>query len=183
MPTARIPQPRYISFSNIVPFLIQQINIGIGEGTISLDTINILIAQSESEVEQDLETWYFVPFQTTTGLNWDQLSDTSFDYLYKLFVSRSNYNVYRSYFGTTGENKGDDFWLSELSSYNEMLKRFYKLDQTLNYLYPALSDLKLNPIGMKRILRPSRNGILGGQGAWIAQHAIRRSNDPYLNWG
>lgn len=189
MPTPRTPAPRYINFDIVKPYLDQQINITTDDplppGYISQDTVNQQIAMSESDVELDLGTYYATPFTTLDGGDWMELSDPTYDYLYKVFIARSVYNIYRIYYGTTGENKGDDFWTSMLSNYNELLKRFFKLDQTINYLYPAFQDLKLNPIGMKRILKPSKQGILGGcvAGTWNALYALRNTNKPYLNWG
>ena len=190
--TAPVPTPQYISFDAIFPTYIsfQQMLVSYpvaptppDPGTIAQYSVNALIAQSEFEVELDLGTFYNVPFQTIDGQDWTNLSSATYTYLYKLFVQKSVYNIYRLYYGITGENKGDDYWTSALSSYNELTKRAFKLDQTLNYLYPAFTDMKLNPIGMKRILGPSNIGLLGGFSTDNAAYAIRNGNSPRFNWG
>lgn len=190
MPTPPIPAPRYINSDIALNGITQIINVYNGipptpSGFIGLDDINQIIATSESQVEIDLEIWWAVPFMTNTNppTAWTNLSPTTYNYLFQLFVAKSQYNIYRQYFGITGENKGDDFWISQLSLYNEMLKRFQKLDQTLNYLYQSLSDLLPNPLGMKRVLGRSRNAILGGVPSTITPHVIRNGNNPFLNWG
>lgn len=188
--TVRAPVPRYIDFNTIYPYISNSINVSYpvrpalpDSGTIAQYTIEEQIAVAESKVELDLGTFYHTPFETINGQDWTFLNNDTYDYLYNLFIQRSIYQIYRFYYGTTGENKGDDFWTSALSDYNELLKRAYKLDQTDNYLYPLFTDMKLNPVGMKRILGPSNIGLLGGFATCNAAYAIRNGNKPRFNWG
>lgn len=189
MPTPPIPQPRYLNSDIVLDGITQVINVYYGlsptpSGFISIDKINQIIASSESQVEVDLETWFLVPFVTDTNppLDWTHLSPTTYGYLFNFFLARSQYNIYRTFFGITGENKGDDFWISELSSSNEVLKRFYKLDQTLNYLFQSFTDVKPNPRGMFRVLTPSRTAILGGVPNTQGNKSIRNSTNPFLTY-
>ncbi len=189
MPTPPAPTPRYINATIATTGINQAINIysGVGptpSGFIGLDQINELVAISECDVEVDLEPFWAIPIVTNTNppLDWTNLSATSYGYLYNLFVARAQYNIYREYFGITGENKGDDLWISQLSKYNEMLKRFQKLDQTLNYLYQSFSDVKPNPLGMFRVLTPSRTAILGGVPNTQGNKSIRNSTNPFLTY-
>lgn len=182
MSVAYLPIPSYLTLELITPYISQQINIGSGDGQISTDQLNTQIALAEADVELDLSTWFAVPFANVAGGDWTTLSAASYNYLFKLFLAKSLYNIYREFYGITGDNKGDDFWTSQLSTYNEMLKRLFKLDQTQNYLYQTFPDLVANPIGMKRILAPSKTGLLGGVSTCNAQFAIKKSNKPRWNW-
>lgn len=181
------PTPQYIDFDIVYPYISQQINVSntpVPEpGTIAKATVEQQIAMAEADVELDLQTYYAIPFQTLDGQDWTNLSTSTYTYLYKAFIQRSIYNIYRIYYGLTGENKGEDYWTSALSAYNELLKRFYKLDQTENYLYPAFTDMKTNKVGMRRILKPSQVGLLGGFATDNASYAIVNGNKPRFNWG
>ena len=106
------------------------------------------------------------------------ISDTSWNYLYKLFLYRSQYNIYRQYFGITGDQKGDDLWTTALSSYNEMLTRFYRLDQTKTYVYPAFQDIAPNPSGINRQLNNSITGVIGGAFVTQLPQALANLKNP-----
>jgi hypothetical protein len=176
--------PQYIALDDVTQYLGNNVTIldSPGNGQLSTVAATNLVATAEGMVEQDLGSFYAVPFVTTTGQSWNNLSIATYTYLYKLFIARAIYEIYWTCFGIAGENKGDDYWTSALSDYRGKIERLFKKDSSGAYMYQTMSDLSLNPNGLLRGVQSAITGKLGGYNTNNSDYAIIQQTKPYRSF-
>lgn len=181
MPTPPAPQPRYINSDIVMEYLAQVVDIGNITGTISQDAINNDIALAESEIEQDLQTFVFLPFQTLDGRDWTFLSPTSYTRLYNAFRIKSALNIYKDYLGITNSPKGNPYLETLHNTYVAFRSQVYERDKSGNYTFPNLfKDMKRNNTPAQRSFTTSYAGNMGGNSNNIGAENISRMPNPYL---
>lgn len=105
-----------------------------------------LINEAEAQVETDLSLRYSAPFQTKDCQGFDKLPRTTKQYLRTMCELLGIIRLMETDFGRSSAVDGSKYAENSQKRYDKMLEQQMKLkkDSYNTYIYPPLSDLRLN---------------------------------------
>lgn len=167
MTTAPFPQPQYISIDNVSPLLsADKVGIGAGSNNIPTDTANILIAQGEDFVLQDLSPYYVVEPTLLTMYDepWTLLPSVTYTYLYKMFTYKACVELLGNFISRNTDMQGKTLSYSQNWYEAEYQKFLNRLDAKLpngSYKYQLIGLATINDGIPRRVDSYARTGNLG----------------------
>jgi hypothetical protein len=155
---------------------------------LSTVTVNQIIAMAEGRVVADLSPFFADPIVTTTGLPWTNLSNSSYQLLYSLFVSLSNRLIIGAFVRNNIQQAPTMGYFMDFynNQYKEVLARIFEKLPNGYYKFP-LWDIMKNPNGyIPRVPQAvyARCGSFGnfnrdGNGL---RYVLQQMNNPQLTW-
>ena len=154
---------------------------------LSIATVNQIIATAEGRVILDLSPFFADPILTSNGQPWTELSNSSYQLLFSLFVSLSNRLIIGAFVRNNIEAAPRvgpfmDFYNGQ---YQEMLARIFEKLPNGYYKFP-LWDIMRNPNGfIPRVPTGvyARAGSFGNYSTGAGmRYVLRQMSNPQLTW-
>lgn len=176
--------PVYLDPDDVMTYLLNKLDVGTNEELqqVSPELLASWVRQGEVKVEQDLLTFYLIPFQTPNGDPFDELDGSTHDCLWNLLMTSAQIVVLEQQFGSSVNNSGETWYANLRREYKDFSNKFYMKASNGTYILGMEQTLAANPQAS------NSNGLIPPAEGWSnlcssqMNYAARQINNPALTW-
>lgn len=176
--------PVYLDVDDVTTYLLNKLATGTDANLqeVSPELLASWVRQGEVRVEQDLFSFYLIPFQTPTGGEFSELESSTHDCLWNLLMTSAQIVVLEQQFGAYVNNVGESWYDNLRRQYRDFLNKFYMKTSSGTYILGLEQTLAVNrQASNSNGLIPPAEGHVNLHSSQM-NYAARQINNPSRTW-